>query len=313
MIGCVGAASECGGLEGWVQGNRACFYYSDDVRLTQAAAELFCQSAAPGGHLAAATSVSDTKALAAITANARRSMWMGGSAHGAERTWAWADGSAMTYTRWAEGEPGIGANCMSAAHEKSVDGASFVWSTSPCSLRKVFVCEAAPLRAAESSVVRRDVSREGPDDDATFRASEEDGRVFTTDAPDRSTDAPAPTASTTPPVPLPTSDEAGRIEDDDAVRTTDAPITEKKNDVDNLEAENDDQVFTTDAPRTVTTRVPTTTTLGFEPSFTCATNCGGSINHPGTEIVACYCDETCSIKGDCCADLHDVCTFDSRS
>lgn len=202
--------------------------------MTQTAAEVFCQSAAPGGHLAAVLSTSDAKVIDEIAANAGRSIWMGGSAWGAERTWSWADGSKMTYTQWAEGEPSTGSDCMAAAH--SIGETSLAWSASPCSLLKPFVCESAS--EVLTGIVRRDVGRNGSDGDAVFRASEEDDdRVITTDAPLIASKA---------------------EEDDDVVRTTDAPETTHRK-IPETE-EYDDQVFTTDAPGTTTSTSSSTTT-----------------------------------------------------
>lgn len=63
-----------------------------------------------------------------------------------------------------------------------------------------------------------------------------------------------------------------------------------------------------------TTRIPTTARLDFDPSFTCVNDCGHSIYHEEpesrTKSVACFCDALCFIKGDCCNDVYDVCTFD---
>lgn len=77
-------------------------------------------------------------AAAAIAFSFEVSVWTGMSDYADEGHWTWADGSAVTYTRWNSGEPNNAGNnedCMEIGLFSSGD-----WNDNACSMQQPFMC-----------------------------------------------------------------------------------------------------------------------------------------------------------------------------
>ena len=90
-----------GCADGWTEIEGSCFRFY--TGLTNApAAEAVCASA--GGHLATIASAVQNAYAFALTDGGMTLIGLSDSAN--ENDWVWADGSAVTYTNWASGQPG---------------------------------------------------------------------------------------------------------------------------------------------------------------------------------------------------------------
>jgi hypothetical protein len=102
-------------------------------------AEDFCKSAV-GTELARIDDdTENANAVEAIVdAFDSANVWIGANDMATEGTWLWADGSAVTYTHWASGEPGGSdiENCV------AIRAASIDWYDSNCDAEMRFACDA---------------------------------------------------------------------------------------------------------------------------------------------------------------------------
>lgn len=105
--------------------------------MTWAEAEATCQ--ARGRHLARIDDEAQSKALAAAaTAVSKERWWIGLADRGAEGHLAWADGTAVGFTRWSKGQPDDAACGEDCAALKP--GPRGTWSDGHCALRRPFIC-----------------------------------------------------------------------------------------------------------------------------------------------------------------------------
>lgn len=100
-------------------------------------AEAVCQGR--GGHLARLDDEAPARALSerAMARRAER-WWIGLSDRVREGAPAWADGSAVGFTRWAKGQPDDAACGEDCAALKPRSGGA--WSDGHCELRRPFLC-----------------------------------------------------------------------------------------------------------------------------------------------------------------------------
>ena len=90
-----------GCADGWTEIEGSCFKFYTGFTDAPAAAAV-CASA--GGHLATIASAVQNAYAYALTDGGVTLIGLSDSAN--ENDWVWADGSAVTYTNWASGQPG---------------------------------------------------------------------------------------------------------------------------------------------------------------------------------------------------------------
>ncbi len=91
---------------------------------------------ARGGGL---VQIEDEAELAFLVNAGVSGTWLGLTDQSSEGTWLWADGSAVPYTNWAEGEPNDSGGVEDCADLRG-DG---TWNDLDCNATRAFVCEAA--------------------------------------------------------------------------------------------------------------------------------------------------------------------------
>jgi hypothetical protein len=105
--------------------------------MTWSEAEATC--VARGLHLARIDDAAQADALAAAARErSKERWWIGLHDRAAEGTPAWVDGSPVTYTRWAKGQPDDAACGEDCAALKVKTGAT--WSDAHCEMRRPFIC-----------------------------------------------------------------------------------------------------------------------------------------------------------------------------
>jgi hypothetical protein len=106
--------------------------------LTWADAEAHCTTL--GRHLARIDDEAQSRALAAVAADASTDRWwIGLSDRAQEGHAAWADGAPVTFTRWSKGQPDDAACGEDCTALKPKIGAG-TWSDAHCALRRPFIC-----------------------------------------------------------------------------------------------------------------------------------------------------------------------------
>eukprot|EP00058_Branchiostoma_floridae_P018050 XP_002603539.1 hypothetical protein BRAFLDRAFT_79074 [Branchiostoma floridae] len=91
---------------GWSNYNNHCYKLFKD-KVSWSTANERCKEL--GANLASVTSADENNFITRFIANAPRGTWIPGVWFGLNRLdgkWKWADGSALSYTNWAKGEPG---------------------------------------------------------------------------------------------------------------------------------------------------------------------------------------------------------------
>ena len=107
-------------------------YIVNRTASTWAAAESTCISA--GGHLATITSTAENYFIYSIT---QTSVWIGASDSISEGSFVWRDGTAVSFSAWASGEPNASSTDEDCA-EMTPYG---YWNDLSCSATRSFVCE----------------------------------------------------------------------------------------------------------------------------------------------------------------------------
>ncbi|KAK0406532.1 hypothetical protein QR680_018631 [Steinernema hermaphroditum] len=120
---------------GWFSSadKKKCFHFVDSP-LDFNAAQQSCVGL--GGNLASIDSKSDNNGLK--VPNGISQFWLGGHDVSESGVWTWTDGSVFGYTNWAAGQPSnmFGDDCL------LVDGFSHLWSSSQCTQKASYLCEA---------------------------------------------------------------------------------------------------------------------------------------------------------------------------
>lgn len=99
-------------------------------------AQEVCQSVA--SDLFSVRSNKENRAIMAIVDAYEATLWVGMSDVADEGTWEWVDGSSVSYTNWAPGEPnnyGNDEDCLEVGYY-----ASGAWNDNACSAQHPFVC-----------------------------------------------------------------------------------------------------------------------------------------------------------------------------
>ena len=122
--------------EGWKEFSSSCFKLGEDKK-TWADAEIKCVE--EGGHLASVESNEENWNIQGLLKDIQDPVWLGGSDAGAEGTWVFTDGTALTHTAgWSDGQPDDWAasqNCL-ATNLKGPD-----WDDAGCGENYNFMCE----------------------------------------------------------------------------------------------------------------------------------------------------------------------------
>jgi hypothetical protein len=107
--------------------------------VTWAVAESACELY--GGHLATFGSSAENSEAAAAAASVRSGgFWIGFTDAAVEGSWAWMDGTAVSYTNWSSGEPNDSGGEDCACTNWSSTGN---WNDLTCSASEPFICEEA--------------------------------------------------------------------------------------------------------------------------------------------------------------------------
>ncbi|XP_054912732.1 ladderlectin-like [Poeciliopsis prolifica] len=123
---------------GWSWFDRRCFVVVT-FQKSWAAAEKHCQHL--DSHLASFHNIDEYNFIRQLifkTTQAHTRTWLGGYDSPGEGIWFWSDGSRLTFTNWAAGEPNNGGDkehCM----DMNVQGRDFV-NDDVCSKQLPFVC-----------------------------------------------------------------------------------------------------------------------------------------------------------------------------
>jgi hypothetical protein len=122
-------AASCSALGGSLYGGHC--YIVNRTATTWAAAQSTCKSS--GGNLAIVNNGSENYYIYSITQTA---VWMGANDNATEGSFVWADGTAMSFSAFAAGEPngGTSENCI----QMTPTG---YWNDLSCSESRAFVCE----------------------------------------------------------------------------------------------------------------------------------------------------------------------------
>lgn len=110
--------------------NSVCYAYYSTTARTYNNAQNAC--AALGGHLATVSSASIQSVLSAMSSFA----WIGLSDAASENVFRWLDGTALSYTNWAVGQPngGAGENCGYLEN-------AYLWHDYPCAEAHNYFCQ----------------------------------------------------------------------------------------------------------------------------------------------------------------------------
>ncbi|XP_780522.4 uncharacterized protein LOC575010 [Strongylocentrotus purpuratus] len=127
----VDGASQC--RKNWQQYSTACYYLNSDT-LTWGNAQAYCET--QGGHLASIADSGVNSHIASVMSGYSKAH-IGITDTESDGTWAWWDGSSLSYTNWNSGEPNgnFATNCGGMY-------SSGTWDDYPCTTSMVSVCRA---------------------------------------------------------------------------------------------------------------------------------------------------------------------------
>ncbi|XP_078506721.1 lectin-like [Lissotriton helveticus] len=130
------------GKTDWLPRGDSCYRYMTNM-IAWGDAEVFCQSLAPGSHLASAHSKEDIdylKGFAYWHTRFHRSFWLGASDLYKKRRFLWTDGSPMDFKNWHPEEPfssGGKEHCIISNYK-----GPGLWGDVKCESNLAFVCKA---------------------------------------------------------------------------------------------------------------------------------------------------------------------------
>ena len=107
-------------------------------------AEAHCASNYGSGHLATIESEAENQAVLGVCRTIG-SCWIGLTDSAVEGSWAWTEGTAVTYTNWSPGEPNNndgGSDCIViyGTWQALSPAGNGKWDDRPCGEGKYFVC-----------------------------------------------------------------------------------------------------------------------------------------------------------------------------
>uniref|UniRef100_A0A3P8W813 CD209 antigen-like n=1 Tax=Cynoglossus semilaevis TaxID=244447 RepID=A0A3P8W813_CYNSE len=124
--------------DSWRKFEYSCYYTSIGKKSWKSSRE-YCQS--KGGDLVIIQSQSEMTFINGLYMDDKEA-WIGLSDSGVEGTWRWVDGSPLTHTYWAQGQPnsynGREQDCVEFWHRATKQGE---WNDENCTIEQNWICE----------------------------------------------------------------------------------------------------------------------------------------------------------------------------